>query len=303
MLPPAPQPRRVRVRRIAALVLLLSAAAASAAASDVASAPPSAKRIVSLNPSLTAILVALGAAGLLVGVDDYSAEMTPEVAHLPRVGGLYSPSLEAVVALTPDIVVLVPSAEQRDFRERVESFGVRVAVFDNIRFDQVLENIERLGALSDQRAAARRRIEAIERTRAAAVVVTSGRAQPRVLVVLQHDPIFVVGSGSFMSDMLDRLGSNNLGAEFADPYPRVDVEWVVAKGPEVLIDLSPDADGARAYWERWPSIPAVEDDRVLELPAALVSMPGPWLDRALLVLAAGLYGDEAAEQIRREQAP
>jgi iron complex transport system substrate-binding protein len=260
-------------------------------------------RIVSLNPSLTAILLELGAGSLLVGVDDYSADIAVEVADLPRVGGLYSPSLEAVVALQPDVVVLVPSAEQRDFRERIAALGIRVAVFENIRFDQVLENIERLGAMSGKRSEARRRIEEISRTRAAARRIGAGRPSPSVLVVLQHDPVFVVGQGSFLAEMLDQLGGRNLGAEFEDPYPRVALEWVVARGPEVLIDLSPDPDGAVAYWARWPSIPAVANGRVLELPAQLISMPGPRLDDALLVLAAGLYGEEVAEQIRRERTP
>ena len=87
--------------RSAALALLLALAAGAAGA------PP--RRIVSLNPSLTAILLALGAQDALVGVDSFSAQQEPEVAGLPTVGGLYNPSLEAVVALAPDLVVFVPT--------------------------------------------------------------------------------------------------------------------------------------------------------------------------------------------------
>jgi hypothetical protein len=85
--------------------------------------PVAARRVVSLNPSLTAMVIALGGREQLVGVDDYSAR-TPAAAGLPTVGGLYNPSLEAVVALAPDLVVLVPSAEQRAFRERLEALGI-----------------------------------------------------------------------------------------------------------------------------------------------------------------------------------
>jgi iron complex transport system substrate-binding protein len=281
--------------------MLLGAIVASGVAS--ASAKSESRRIVSLNPSLTAILVAIGAEDLLVGIDDYSATLTPSVADLPRVGGLYSPSLEAVVALAPDVVVLVPSAEQRDFRERVQALGIRVEIFENIRFDQVLENIGRLGAMSGRDAAARARIDAIVRTREAASKWTRGRTPPSVLVVLQRDPVYVVGRGSFVAEMLTYVGGRNLGDEFDDPYPRVAIEWLIAQRPEVLIDLSPETDAATAYWARWPSIPAVEQGRVLDLPADLIGMPGPWLDRAILALAAGLYGDEMAEQIRRGSAP
>ena len=76
-------------------------------------------RVVSINPSLTAILLALGAGDSLVGIDQVSGSQQPGLAHLPRVGGLFNPSLEAVVALEPDIVIVVPSVEQRDFRGRL----------------------------------------------------------------------------------------------------------------------------------------------------------------------------------------
>jgi ABC-type Fe3+-hydroxamate transport system substrate-binding protein len=293
--PPPPHLLALRSCLLAAL-LLLGLAADPAAAEP---ARPTLRRIVSINPSLTSILVALGARDTLVGVDDYSARQSPEVADLPRVGGLFSPSLEAVVALRPDAVVLVPSAEQRDFRDRVEALGIRVHVFQNIHFDEVLENIRRLGELVGREPAARERVAAIERTRAAVARAAAGRPAPRVLLVLQRDPIYVAGRGSFIDEMIETLGARNLGAEFDDPYPRVASEWVVAQGPDVLIDLSPDRGGALAYWSRWPSIPAVANGRMLELDAEQISMPGPYLDRSLEVLAGGLYGEDFANELRR----
>ena len=107
---------------------------------------PSSLRLVSLNPSLTAILVALAADDVLVGVDAYSARQQGAVADLPQVGGLFNPSLEAVVALEPDRVVLVPSVEQKDFRRRLEALGIPVSSFKNQHFAEVLENIARLEA-------------------------------------------------------------------------------------------------------------------------------------------------------------
>ena len=79
-----------------------------------------------MNPSLTRMLIALEAQQVLVGVDEYSADHEPAVAALPRVGGLFNPSLEAVVALEPDLVVVVPSVQQRDFRSRLRELGVEV---------------------------------------------------------------------------------------------------------------------------------------------------------------------------------
>lgn len=276
--------------------------AAAAATDKSAAALRPAQRIVSINPSLTAILVSIGARERLVGIDDYSARSQPEVADLPRVGGLYSPSLESVVALRPDVVVLVPSAEQRDFRERLEKLGIRVSVFDNIHFDEVLENIERLGAIAERSEAAAARVSAISRTRSEAKRLVAGRRSPRVVVVLQREPVFIVGSGSFVAEMLADLGGSNLGAEFDDPYPQVAMEWLVSSAPEVLIDLSLDAEPPEQYWARWPSLPAVKAARVMRLDAGLVSMPGPQLDDALRALSAGLYGDEMARELDRSLA-
>jgi ABC-type hemin transport system substrate-binding protein len=103
------------LRSRAVAIAMLVAFAIPARAADVP-----ARRIVSMNPSLTRILVAIGAADALVGVDAFSARAEPAVASLPRVGGLYSPSLESVVELQPDLVVIVPSFEQREFRTRRE---------------------------------------------------------------------------------------------------------------------------------------------------------------------------------------
>ena len=271
----------IRALKIAGLAIVLGAGGASG------------ERIISLNPSLTAILVALGAGDSIVGVDDYSAEQIPAVAGLPRVGGLFSPSLEAVVTLRPDRVVLVPSSEQRNFRGRLEALGVPVTGFSNIRFEEVLSNIRQLGRLVGREAQAEARIEAIERARDAARQLAERKTSPRVLVVLQRDPVYVVGGGNFIQEMLETLGARNPAAEFSDPYPRVAAEWVVANAPDVLIDLSPDRAEAVNHWSRWPSLPAVATGRVVALEAELISMPGPGLDRAFEALAKGLYGESA----------
>lgn len=259
-----------------------------------------AQRIVSINPSLTAILLALGAGDALVGVDDYSALQQPEVASLPRVGGLFSPSLEAVVALSPDAVVAVPSVEQRDFRNRLEALGVRVLLFQNVEFAEVLENIAVLGRLVGREREALLRIRRIEAARAAATRLTKNRRHPRTVVVLQRDPLFVVGGGSFIDGLLVAAGAENLGASFDDPYPRVALEWLIDGEPQVLIDMTKEAAGVGdplAFWSRWPAIPAVAEGRVLHLDPQQVTLPGPYLDRSIETLVAVLHGPVASAEL------
>ncbi len=280
-----------------ALVICLGLVLATAPLA--ADAPLPARRVVSLNPSLSQILLALDAREVLVGVDALSKRLRPELAELPSVGGLFDPSLEAVVALEPDLVVLVPSIEQRDFRGRLDALGVRTVGFRNIRFEEVLGNIANLGALVDRVADAERRVAAIRATRAAVERAVSTRERVGCLVVLQRDPVFVAGSGSFLDEMLSSAGCDNLARELGEGYPRAALEWVVSAAPDVILDMSLDATGNRPsdYWGRWPTIPAVSSQRVLHLDAELVTMPGPALDRALRAIARALHGEKVTSEI------
>ena len=294
----AVRPSIVSCARLAAGLALLLAA-------SLAAAEPPARRVVSLNPSLSQILIALGAEDVLVGVDEVSQRLEPRLARLPSVGGLFDPSLESVVALEPDLVVLVPSVEQRNFRGRLEGLGVRTVGFRNIRFDEVLANIADLGELVGREMEAARRIAAIRATRVAVEQAAAGRESVRCLVVLQRDPVFVVASGSFLDEMLTSAGCLNLAHALGDGYPRASLEWIVATAPDVILDMSLDAglegaeQGQGGYWQRWPTLPAAANDRVLHVDAELVTMPGPDLDRSLRTLARALHGASIESAIDR----
>jgi iron complex transport system substrate-binding protein len=241
-------------------------------------------RVVSLNPSLTATVLALGEGDLLVGVDDWSARTSPEVTALPRVGGLFNPSLEAIVALEPDLVVLVPSAQQRDLRGRLEALGVDVLALANESFDELLSSIEQLGARIGRGKEAELRVDSIR----SAFAPTKSSASPRAVLIIQRDPLYVVGGGSYLDRMLSASGLQNVAGELSDPYPRVGVEWLIAAAPEVILDASENVGPALAHWSRWPSLPAVAKGRVVEIEATLMTMPGPDIDRALTRMRAAL---------------
>ena len=153
-------------------------------------------------------------------------------------GGLYNPGLEAVVALAPDLVVLVPSAEQRDFRARLAALEIPCLELNPIRFDEVLGAIEQLGARVGRDAAAAARVREIRRVRSGVEDATRELPRVRTLLVLQRDPPFVVGRGSFVDEMMRAAGAENVAAEFAEPYPRVTREWIIDAAPEVILDSS-----------------------------------------------------------------
>lgn len=282
-------------RGVGAWIVLACGSAALAAEPG----PEPARRVVSLNPSLTAMVIALGGRDALVGVDDYSAR-SPAAAGLPSVGGLYNPSLEAVVALAPDLVVFVPSAEQRGFRERLEALAIPRLVLDPVSFDDVLDAIHRIGAAIGREREAEARIAAIRATRAR--VEAAARALPplRGVLVLQREPLFVAGRGTFVDDMLRSLRVTNLAAEQPGRWPRLAREWLIVAAPELIVDSSPDPEPALAHWGRWPSLPAVQRGAVVTIPVGVATLPGPDLDEALLTLAAAARGEAFAASVRPE---
>jgi ABC-type Fe3+-hydroxamate transport system substrate-binding protein len=278
-----PAPRLAALLRRAGLLAAGLVALLLAAGADAAT-----PRIVTLNPSLTAIVLALDAAETLVGVDDWSARQQPGMADRPTVGGLFDPNLEAIVALRPDVVAMVPGAQQQGVAERLQGLGIQVLELPNIRLEELLDSIEVLGRVVGRPEAAAARTAAIRAAWARAERQARGRPRPRTVLVLQRDPLFLVGRGSFLDAMLTAAGAENLGAELAEAYPRASLEWLLAAGPEVILDASEGGEDAPAYWQRWPSLPAVRSGRVVALPAERVTLPGPHLDRGLGVVSEAL---------------
>ena len=260
-----------------------------------------ARRVISLNPSLTAILLALDAGAELVGVDDFSARQQPDVADLPRVGGLYDPSLEGVVALEPDLVVLVPSAAQRGFRERLDALGIAVLSVDPVSFDDVVDTVTLLGERVGRKAEARVRASAMRDMRACVRAHVAGLAPVPAVLVIQREPLFVAGAGTFVDDMLTIVGARNVAAEIGATWPRTSLEWLIAAAPEVIVDSSRDPEPPRDFWAAWPSIPAVASGRTVAARSG-ITLPGPWLDRSIENLLAAIR-PEAARTLACADAP
>jgi iron complex transport system substrate-binding protein len=279
------------------LVSLLIGALPGAVRAEEGASPAPGPRVVSMNPSLTSILVALDASVVLVGIEEHAARLHPELAAVPVVGGLFNPSLEAVVARNPDLVVLVPSAEQRDFRGRLEALGIEVLELPNISVREILASIEILGARVGRGPEARARADEIRRT-FAEVRAAAARPRVRAVVVLQRDPLFVVGSGSFIDEMLRAAGAENVASDLREPYPRAAVEWLIAAAPDVILDASDEPPEAAVFWTRWPSIPAAANGGTYALPAS-VTYPGPYIDRSLRFIADRIHGRQEAGPVSR----
>lgn len=254
------------------------------------------QRIVSLAPSVTEILFAIGAGPQVVGRTTF-CNYPAEVAALPTVGGFAatSISIEAIVGLQPDLVI-AGSARQQPVVEQLERLGLPVVVLAPDSIEAVYDGIRLLGGLTGHADEADRVVATMQQRIAAvtAVVATIPAAErPRVYWEVSGDPLITAGPHTFIGQMIELVGATNIFADAQDEYPRINPEMVVERNPQVILGPDSQADQLNSAALRarpgWDVIEAVRTGRVYTLNADIVSRPGPRLAEAIEALAAQLY--------------
>jgi ABC-type Fe3+-hydroxamate transport system substrate-binding protein len=281
--------------RAATLVLAATLTGCGGGAPSPRAAGAAPQRIVSLTPALTEILFAVGAGDRVVGVTRF-CNYPPEARALPKVGGYVNPSVEAVLALRPDLVVVSPGPGNRDAALAVRRAGVRVEVVPAETLPESFSAIETIGEVCGRGAEARDLVAGlrarIETVRARVAALPKARA----LFVVQVDPIIAAGRDTLPSQLVAEAGGDNVIE--APRYPRLGVESVAAANPDVILQsrmdvTAPDAHTEMLFWKRWPSIPAVAAGRVVVLPDDVALRPGPRVADAVEELAGILHPDAA----------
>ena len=251
------------------------------------------QRIVSLTPALTEILFAVGAGDRVVGVTQY-CDFPPEAMAKPKVGGYVNPSVEAVLALKPDLVLVSPGPGNRDSALAMRRAGLRLEIVSAETLEESLAAIELVARFAGAEATGRDLAAAVRARLDAVAKRVAGEQRVRTLFCIQTDPIIAAGRDTLPSQLLELAGGSNVVADAR--YPRLDVEAVAGARPEVILqarmDLAiGDAHAEDAFWKRWPSIPAVARGRVVVLPDDLTLRPGPRVADAAEELAAILHGE------------
>jgi iron complex transport system substrate-binding protein len=259
--------------------------------------PDNPQRIVSLVPSITEIIFALGQEHRLKGATQFS-DFPPEAKQLPRVGSYVRLDLEKIVALKPDLCFATKDGNPKDTVKRLASLGIPVYVVDPRDLNSTIQAILKIGDIlnATQRA---NTIASEMRSRIKRVksLVAKSTHRPRVFFQIGISPIVSVGTPTFIHELILVAGGKNV-AEGPAPYPRFNREQVLALSPEVLI-ITSMARGAsfeqiKDEWSRWPSLPAVRNNRILLVDSNLFDRPTPRLVDALELLA-GLINPELFE--------
>lgn len=288
----APRALRIAVTLVVAVTSL--AAGPRAEAGEVTDmlgrrvrVPDHAARIVSLAPSITETVFVLGEGDRLVGVTDY-CDYPPEATRKPRVGGISTPSFEAILALRPDLVLATSESNYAEHVQQLASLGLAVYVIRPVDFETVLQSIERIGVVIGQEAAARARVASMRQDADAIVRAVAGAPRPRVLYVVWPNPLIAPGRTTLISELIQRAGGESVTGDEPLPYPRLSLETVVERRPDRIIVGRHGQETVEALlrgWERLGSVGAVREGRVYGVDGNLVHRPGPRMIEALRALA------------------
>ena len=283
----------VRLRSIALLCAAMLAAACSARPADThsavtddfgdtvatASAPT---RIVSLNPSTTEILFALGEGPHVVGRTAYD-HFPAEVVRVADLGPGLRPNVEAVLATHPDFVVLYASADNRDAARRLRASGVATAAYRMDKIADLTRVTTALGILTHQPAAARHMTDTIQASLARVRDATAALPRVKVFWPFWDSPLLSVGRGSFVNELIDIAGGRNVFDDLAQPSPVVTFEELLRRDPDVVI-TGPSSQ-ARYTTARWQALRAVKEGHVLLADTTIITGPSPRIGAGAASLA------------------
>ncbi len=256
-----------------------------------------ARRLVSLAPNVTELLFAIGAGAQVVGRDNYSDAPAGMVERIPKLGTNYQPSLEKILALSPDVVFTSISANRRETVESLERLGIPVFVTDTRGIADIDRTYVNLGALTGRTVDAEQQIARLRTGFDSIRLRIAGKPRPRVLVVVWDDPLYVAGRGTFTHDLIELAGGSNVASD-AVGFAKYPLERVLHAAPDVLVIPTHAQAGERTratkYWSRWPQLPAVRTNRVHAVDDAVISRPGARLVEGAELLARLFHSDATA---------
>jgi len=256
------------------------------------------RRIVSLAPSVTETLFAVGAGEEVVGVSELS-DFPSQARRVDRVGSYLKPNVEAVVAHRPDVVIAVPSPGNREAVESLVELGLPVVVVEEgPTLDDIYASIEKIAAEARRPAEGR---ELVARLRGQVDSVRR-RVAPlrrvRVLMIVGENPLIAVGDQNLLDELLGFAGAENVAAGLGR-WPRLSVEFLVKSSPEVIIDSSmgDEAGGAGSFYDDL-GLEAARKGRVHTIRIDEVLRPGPRVGQGLDRLARLIHPEAFAAEGR-----
>ena len=249
-----------------------------------------AQRIVSTAPSITETLFAMGLGPRVVGVTIYCA-FPPEVKKLPKIGTFLKPDPEAILALKPDLVVV--QKQPNHLPQELARLHVPFVEVESQNLDAIYTGARKIGKAAGASESAERMIRSMQTQLQAIQKLSAGQPKPTVAFIVGHASGrlegLIAGSGtSYFSDLLNYGGGANIFTGVAAPYPKVSLEEILSRDPDVIMELSGDTQPKQqevlALWRGQRMLKAVRSGRVYALESTPFLVPGPRAVRAAKVV-------------------
>jgi iron complex transport system substrate-binding protein len=234
------------------------------------------ERVVSLAPNLTEIVYAIGAGNRLVGNTTY-CDYPPEAATVAKVGDTLQPSIERIIALKPQLVLVSTASQLEAFTKQLNEQQISVYVTDPRDLEGVFTSIENVGLLLNQKPQA---VDLVKQLRARTLAVqetVNSEPLPTVFYQLSAEPLYTAGHDAFVTDIIRRAGGSSVTAQVPGAWPRYSGESALAARPEVII-LPTGGSMGEANTDVAASLkqsPAVLSGRVYKINGDYLVRPGP----------------------------
>jgi len=274
------------------------------------------RRIISLAPSITETLFAIGLGDAVVGVTRY-CDYPPEARSKRQVGGVYDPNYEAITALSPDLVMMLPVHEKP--RKYLEARGVKVLTTRHETVAEILESIRQIGRTCGVPDQAEAVVQSLRRRMDAVAAFTRGLDRPSIMVGVGRniasnrlEDIYIAGKGGFYDQLIGYAGGVNAYAGSL-PFPAVSAEGILKMNPAVIVEMlgnmsgqNIDPEQATKAWQVLPRVDAVRNGRVHLIRGDFAVVPGPRFILILEKLARALHPEldwEAGTEHRDDGPP
>lgn len=247
-----------------------------------------AARVVSLNPAATEAIFAIGAQQRLVGRSRWDAHPA-QVSTVPALGDGIRPAVEPILAARPTLVILYATAENRPAAEALTRAGIRVMALRVDRIAQFHAQLRALGIAMGAEAQARVVSDTVQATLDAVRRMTTRlKVRPRVVWPVWGTPPLVIGAGSYMHELLEIAGAENVFADNPQPSPSVGIEEIVARAPEFVVTSEKRA-AELIRDELWSAVPVIRARRFVIEDPAVTGRPSVVLGMAAVQLARALH--------------
>jgi iron complex transport system substrate-binding protein len=221
--------------------------------------------VVSLSPSLTNTVYALGAQSDLVGITNYTVYPHEAAREKPSVGAVVGPSLEKIVALHPDMVLALPDFNGAETIEALQRLGIPVFLFNTGNLSNIYHTVELVGRIMGREREATALIASLRMRESKVRAQSTSKDKPTVLLVLSIDPLITAGRNAFITEMISAAGGKSVTDDLAQDWLHMNIESILPRKPDYIMFMHTGPVTLKDLQQRagWSSLEAVRRGRVI----------------------------------------